>query len=491
MSFMLNYDLFGVPNDLRIRRMFKMRYDELTESKKLDLTYYYARNKGRTYMELYDDLVRAFSGHGDAPAIEPKLFMWLKPDSKEKTVDATEIEVKGPFHVSVYDDPAFVARYTEVRYETRCSDIEQLLWNVEGRIVAVGDGAGTAFEAVRRLRERGRNIECVSYDNSQTMCDIASELGNYVTCKSADDIVFQDGDIYLLSHVTDYMSDDFLQRVFREKVIVFGRATTFRYCHMLRPYKKRWGYQVCMHGIDIGFINLVSVLKQISDIDYSVMGLLITDFDKHVCVDDLPLYTIAFNEVGVIVNSNLENSCGLVTMNDFSTLRAIPVAVPHFGVFNEGSVASLLVVCPTPLMGYMSSFSHYHSVNPLYCGKKFLFTGTRIDVKYGSGYKTVKFDNVCGYKAVRFKEGTSVVMYDCTCSGLTIHVHAMNVCKSREVEWRNFRSDYARMSLEPATRNNLYAFYSSFVKVNSFARFTHFERVANVLYDSNRVLRDE
>lgn len=485
-----NPEHYGIQNDHYSVIMFRLQFSRLPEDSQYALYRFYKEREGLTYQEIVDELSRMiFQVHGGLK-LPPGLLLSLRsyPEPGSRKLKVLE-PVHGPFDTEVYNDPDFVEHYKDVRFESRVDDIVSMLRGFEGHVLAPGDGVGVVYRAVKILQDRGQKITVESSDISETMCGLAQRMGHFVECKPFVYRALKQNEMYFISHLTDYLTDRDICLLSSQRTIVYGRAVSFPFSYLFKMYRAVWGYQLCSSDYVIPPVHLLVLPKELPDIDYSVFGLLEGRLDIALDVDDeLPEYREIADSMGMMNNvaTSANEWRAWITSRDFSGARKTIVGVPHVGVIGPKSVVGFMMFMPLKFVDFASSFSYYHTVNPVYCTRAFFAPCVSVRVQHGCGQVDVPGKEMWNFKFFRIPKIMSngvVTIRGCRCFGLPVHDHSCLIASKNLVEWKNFLADVRRMKMK-LTRNNLFLHYCRRVGSEAAARFTHFERVASIVYDS-------
>jgi hypothetical protein len=407
------------------------------------------------------------------------------------------VPVHGPFAPDIYNNPEFVAHYTDVRYETRVKDIETILRSCDGRhIIAPGDGAGVAFRAVANLIAQGKKMTIESSDSSQIMCDIAAELGNVVSRKTIDEVVHNLplGCVVLLSHVTDYMDEYQMQACSSYDTIVYGRASVFAGARHFCPYDKKWGFQLCStRGFPLSGIMLLTPPKVLDDLDYSVFACLADTDDDRVCIGlENPRYLFAADAMGFSIDPDANL---VVTDRPFNYLGR-DVAVPYMFRFSQYEGSHLFTLPMLADYGYIMALRQPIFQDPVAVGSKFFCPAPFVRVDSPEGMYVVKPYELQGRRFFRFeKYRRGVVRIECcSCHDRPRHSHVLNIVPNNRVEMVNLIAHIKRKyKSSTITRARLYSEYTSLCGSEEFVlwRFGHMERVLAIEFDELGNLLDK
>jgi hypothetical protein len=426
----------------------------------------------------------AFGGNGAAPMLPAFLSLLVGGLDYEAAAPIEKISdpVHGPFDNALYNDPEFVERYVDTRYETRVADMISLLARIPSgmHIVAPGDGAGVVCEAVRELNSRGHTLVSYSSDPSPIMSKIARLRGNIVHVEDAVTTRerFPDS-LFVLSHVTDYLSPREIYNFSLGKCIVLGRATEFPNCGHFKPYRAAWGYQLCTSNYNLYGYNPTSIMREVRDLDYTVFAKS-QDLPVVAVSQDLPLYRDHAVRMGIVVDDL--NPSRVITAH-FKTLSNIEVGVPSVGVINKYSVYPLF--CVTPLEGAHFAYSHDlpYLDHPAFIGKKFFCKAEAVYYDNGVSLHKILPQYVDGmpFYAHSFRSG--VIRIDsCECFGQIPHSHSLSVVPQRFVEWNMIKLACRRSVQGRVTKSSLYTVLVNSIGKEDQIRFEHFCRVADCVY---------
>lgn len=458
------------------------------------LVAYLDKNREKTLLQISDELRISAFGGGDAPVMPLHVSVSMKTLgslSKQLLLQkkrVVEEPVHGPFRPSVYEDPVFVAQYTKARYESRVAEVKSILATL-GRVhlIAPGDGAGVAYQAVLQLQHQGHKISVESFDSSQEMCDVANRLGNIVKKATLRECLLRyRGCVFFLSHVTDYMEDELIFDYAGEKTIVYGRAIKFPACCNFVPYDKDWGYQLCSSNFNLSGVVLGMAPRIVPEIDYTVFSSPATIDERMIEIDlDEPLYVENARELGLVIS---EQAKVVVTM-DLCPKKKI-VAMPGVGLIGGSYGHDLFIVPPLETESFVECHSLPIFENPTHISPRFFFSGESVRTNDGSrsvAHGGIKRGSLTYFNIAR-KFWSGVVELDkCVCKGRSPHFHCLKIVPPGRAVWQNLVSVTKRHNSGRATREQLYANYVKARLDNSEeveAMFRHMERVDKVEYEN-------
>jgi len=349
------------------------------------------------------------------------------------------LPVHGPYDKSTYADPKLARLYDRKNHIQRVKDIECILAGFCGKLIALGDGAGTCYEAVRNLFDKGQKISCMSYEKEQIMRDIAAEYGN-VVFEGDFSVPIPSDAVLFLSHVADYYDSDFLYNHRHCKIISFERMTTYHGCWNLVPYRNEWGYALATRGVDLHSVSFLSVHPEVSPIDYSVFGVVTQLNVGRISVsEELPLYIQVAEHFNPFLEKRNESGVARITVTKDA---ATTIGVPYLGVFNILTASRKSIVASESDTEYCAQFGGYFSDYARYGPRKFLVTSDTVyavveSIKYMISVKT------CGdFTFVTVpRDVQTVLIVNCRCRDRVCHDHVIQIVNKEKVLYNNLIND--------------------------------------------------
>jgi len=426
----------------RSREMFDLNFNKMSENKKKNLLAILDDFNG-TRIELFDHLYGAACGNESDYEIFPLgIVLSFRPDRKVEN-EVVKRRVKGPYPVEMYNDPVFVEDYVDLKYNTRVADVKSIVSCISGDIYALGDGAGVCYRAVQDLVSAGHNVRCFSFDNSIPMLAEAVKRDNLVKFGEFDVSWIPLNATIFLSHVTDYLPFDFFEKNKNRRLIVFDRNIHFQGCQYLKPYKLKWGYQICSVNVELFGIIPVSTLMHINDFDYSVLGIFLNHNLGVVEVDN------SCAEYAELLSPYVTQLYGfkraLISTGDFQNEVGTIIAMPYFGVIDSVS-ACIRGIMPIPeYQQFFLDFGGYFSRRPSVCSGSVTVCGREVYARVGMSLLRLDIKgNDLKYITAK-KKYDSIEIVDCRCWGQASHHHILTVVHPENVEILNVINDVRRL----------------------------------------------
>jgi len=473
--------------------MLNFQMNRMTEESKLQLIDYYQveTSKGITLSRIYDKILSRSGGdQNDAPVIMLGVIMCLKVTKAES--DSCQIELNplpsGPFPVEMYEDRQKVADYVAQRYDTRVAETVAILKDVQGPVVALGDGAGVAYRAVQIINESVAHEQIViqSFDPSFEMRRLAKKKGNVVKEMEPGEVPGDPNALLFISHVVEYLPKGFIQENLDRRMIFYEHLSSYEGCWLLVPYKVSWGYKLATRNYFLHSVSLPVEIEKIGDKAFSVLGIFSGRPPDDVIINDQMYMEIAVIERSI---GNIPRGQGVVARVDKqidSSYIADIYYTPGLGVVNSHSSGYKCVVFPLKYMMIIHKLGPYLSLNPLYCAKgKLMCNTTKVTAFSGVHSYDLAIRNEGDYNVVSVPNCSYITLQHCKCALGVSHTHLLKVINKSFVEYNNFIIDARRHFKDSkVSRGALLEFCCSRAQ-DGISRFQFFERLGCLVYDTS------
>jgi len=479
------FTLFDLEPLSQSAKMFEHNLNRQTKNWLPFLEEFYISHASSTYQQVYNELTDGMFSMGTTVNVPYCLLSSLRPftpEAKEKIVSC----VHGPFPDTAYFNEDFVDQYVIQKHNTRVADIAGILISVKSNILALGDGAGTAYQACAQLRGEGSVIECISYDHSETMIAKATQLGNKVSLGDFN-IPLPEGYVYFLSHVIDYLPDDFFLDKLDKPIIIFEKNLTFKNCHYFTPYMDIWGYQICTRNFVLNCVLPASTLTFADNLDYSMLGVLLPGHIGTVNVSEgCEQYQNMCNSYLTLEGDNES----FIWQDGFEEIRGASVGIPFCGVIDNVTAPRFGAVCPEKLQAFFMHYGGYFTKYATYVQSTFFADCDEVYARQGALRVKQKKIYVGTHVYYKVKKKFKVVdLIRCRCFGNASHTHVLKIVPGEYVEWKNLVGDMMRFNYLGLVRNKIYEFfYSNYTGEYPLEAFTALELAANARYDKDNNL---
>jgi len=481
-------ELFNIEPLSQCAKMFEYNLNRQAKNWLPYLEEFYVARQDSTYQEVYHELTDGMFSMGTTVNVPYALLTSLRPyteESKSKPV----VRVHGPYPDTSYFNETFVDQYVVQKHNTRVADIAGILVSVKNNILALGDGAGTAYQACAQLRSEGSNIECLSYDFSETMIAKATQMGNKVMYGDFN-VPLPEGYVYFLSHVIDYVPDDYFEDKMDKPFIIFEKNLSFKNCHLFTPYLDKWGYQICTRNYVLDCVLPASTLVNSDVLDYSMLGVLLPGQVGEVHVSE------GCEQYQNMCNSYLHlegDNESYIWQEGFEEIRGSSVGIPFCGVIDNVTAPRFGAVSPEKLQNFFTHYGGYFTRFATHAQSVFFADCDDAYARQGALRIKLKKIYIGLHTYYKVKKKFKVVdLVRCRCFGNPSHTHVLKIVAGEYVEWKNLVGDMMRFNYLGLDRDKIYNFfYANYTGEFPLEAFTALELAANARYDKdNKLLVD-